>query len=77
MKRPDASAASRSTASSHARSSAPRRAPCPHCASQAANTLARPAAPTRYAKGRSHIGRLCIGSAASPLAWAGGGSRAP
>eukprot|EP00974_Lingulodinium_polyedra_P097174 9417888-Lingulodinium_polyedra.AAC.1 len=60
MKRPDVSAASSSTASSHARSSAPRMAPCPHCAIQAAKTLARPAAQTRYATGRGQIGRLCI-----------------
>eukprot|EP00974_Lingulodinium_polyedra_P016464 1595147-Lingulodinium_polyedra.AAC.1 len=66
MKCPAASAVSSSTASSHASSSAPRSEPPPQLEIHAETSLARPAAQTRYAIGRSQMGRRCMGSRPSP-----------
>eukprot|EP00974_Lingulodinium_polyedra_P083094 8047240-Lingulodinium_polyedra.AAC.1 len=60
MKCPAASAVSSSTASSQTSSSAPRRAPPPQLAIQTETSLARPAARTRYAIGKSQMGRRCM-----------------
>eukprot|EP00974_Lingulodinium_polyedra_P000823 77298-Lingulodinium_polyedra.AAC.1 len=60
MHSPAASAASSSTANSHASSSAPRTAAPPHRAIHPAKSRALPATHTRYTIGNNHMGRRCV-----------------